>query len=224
MNDPMLGPIDQIGYVVADLDRSIARWRKRHDVGPWTVFRNVRLDGFHLGEPVTVAMDVAAYRGDLQIELIRVTNEARSPYRDTHGQPLVGLHHVAWVVDDLDAALARLTSRGLRVVFDARNPATRRLSRRHRRSRRARRSDRRRRHARHDRARHRRGPRMGRRRSGSHRRRGGRLRVSGPARPSHSQSKQLETTPKARWRWSRRCPRPGAKRKRAGSSPKAHAW
>ena len=45
MNDPMLGPIDQIGYVVADLDRSIARWRKRHDVGPWTVFRNVRLDG-----------------------------------------------------------------------------------------------------------------------------------------------------------------------------------
>ena len=126
MNDPMLGPIDQIGYVVADLDRSIARWRKRHDVGPWTVFRNVRLDGFHLGEPVTVAMDVgAAYRGDLQIELIHVTNEARSPYRDTHGQPLVGLHHVAWVVDDLDAALARLTSRGLRVVFDARNPATR---------------------------------------------------------------------------------------------------
>ena len=67
----------------------------------------------------------AAYRGDLQIELIHVTNEARSPYRDTHGQPLVGLHHVAWVVDDLDAALARLTSRGLRVVFDARNPATR---------------------------------------------------------------------------------------------------
>lgn len=126
MNDPMLGPIDQIGYVVADLDRSIARWRERHDVGPWTVFRNVCLDGFHLGEPVTVTMDVGlAYRGDLQIELIHVTNEARSPYRDVHGQPLVGLHHVAWVVDDLDAALAQLTARGLRVVFDARNPATR---------------------------------------------------------------------------------------------------
>ncbi|WP_260431430.1 hypothetical protein [Burkholderia contaminans] len=37
MNDPMFGPIDQIGYVVGDLDRSIARWRERHDVGPWTV-------------------------------------------------------------------------------------------------------------------------------------------------------------------------------------------
>ncbi|OXI17443.1 VOC family protein [Burkholderia sp. AU15512] len=126
MNDTLLGPIDQIGYVVADLDRSIARWRKRHDVGPWTVFRNVRLDGFHLGEPVTVTMDVGlAYRGDLQIELIHVTNEARSPYRDVHGQPLVGPHHVAWVVDDLDTVLAQLTARGLRVVFDARNPATR---------------------------------------------------------------------------------------------------
>ncbi|WP_107314847.1 VOC family protein [Burkholderia metallica] len=126
MNDPVLGPIDQIGYVVADLERSIARWRERHDVGPWTVFRNVRVDGHHLGNPVTVTMDVGlAYRGDLQIELIHVTNDTPSPYRDAHGQPLVGLHHVAWVVDDLDAALARLTSRGLRVVFDARNAATR---------------------------------------------------------------------------------------------------
>lgn len=126
MNDPALGPIDQIGYVVADLDRSIARWRARHDAGPWAVFRNVRLDGRHLGEPVTVTMDVGlAYRGDLQIELIHVTNDTPSPYRDAHGQPLVGLHHVAWVVDDLDTAVARLTARGLRVVFEARNPATR---------------------------------------------------------------------------------------------------
>ncbi|VBB14407.1 VOC family protein [Burkholderia stabilis] len=126
MNDPVLGPIDQLGYVVADLDTSIARWRARHDLGPWTVFRNVRLDGRHLGKPVTVTMDVGlAYRGDLQIELIHVTNNSRSPYRDAHGQPLVGLHHVAWVVDDLDAALAQLTARGLRVVFEAHNPSTR---------------------------------------------------------------------------------------------------
>ncbi|HEM7874809.1 TPA: VOC family protein [Burkholderia contaminans] len=126
MNQPALGPIDQIGYVVADLDRSIARWCERHDVGPWTVFRNVRLDGLHFAEPVTVTMDVGlAYRGNLQIELIHVTNDTSSPYRDAHGKPLVGLHHVAWVVDDLDAALAQLTARGMRVVFDARNPATR---------------------------------------------------------------------------------------------------
>ena len=126
MNDRVLGPIDQIGYVVADLDRSIARWRARHDAGPWTVFRNVRLDGRYLGEAVTVTMDVAlAYRGDLQIELIHVTNDAPSPYRDAHGQPLAGLHHVAWVVDDLDDAVTRLAERGLRVVFDARNPTTR---------------------------------------------------------------------------------------------------
>ncbi|AOR70454.1 glyoxalase [Burkholderia stabilis] len=126
MNDPVLGPIDQLGYVVANLDTSVARWRARHDLGPWTVFRNVRLDGRHLGEPVTVTMDVGlAYRGDLQIELIHVTNDSRSPYRDAHGQPLVGLHHVAWVVDDLDAALAQLTARGLRVVFEAHNPSTR---------------------------------------------------------------------------------------------------
>ncbi|KUY75500.1 VOC family protein [Burkholderia sp. RF4-BP95] len=126
MNAPVLGPVDQIGYVVADLDRSIARWRARHDAGPWTVFRDVRLDGRYLGETVTVTMDVGlTYLGGVQIELIHVTNDAPSPYRDAHGQPLAGLHHVAWVVDDLDAAVARLTARGLRVVFEARNPATR---------------------------------------------------------------------------------------------------
>jgi catechol 2,3-dioxygenase-like lactoylglutathione lyase family enzyme len=126
MNAPVLGPIDQIGYVVADLERSIARWRARHDAGPWTVFRHVRLDGRYRGEPVTVTMDVAlAYRGELQIELIHVTNDAPSPYRDAQGHALAGLHHVAWVVDDLDAAVARLTARGMQVVFDAHNPATR---------------------------------------------------------------------------------------------------
>ncbi|KUY60124.1 VOC family protein [Burkholderia sp. RF2-non_BP3] len=126
MTAPVLGPVDQIGYVVADLDRSIARRRARHDAGPWTVFHDVRLDGRYLGEVVTVTMDVGlAYLGDVQIELIHVTNDAPSPYRDAHGQPLAGLHHVAWVVDDLDAAVARLTARGLRVVFEARNPATR---------------------------------------------------------------------------------------------------
>ncbi|WP_334068725.1 VOC family protein [Burkholderia cepacia] len=110
MNDPVLGPIDQIGYVVADLDRSIARWRERHAIGPWTVFRNVRLDGHHLGEPVSVTMDVGlAYRGNLQIELIHVTNDTSSPYRDVHGQPLVGLHHVAYLDDPDDP--------GVRVEF-----------------------------------------------------------------------------------------------------------
>lgn len=40
--------------------------------------------------------------------------------------PVLGpIDPLGYVVDDLDAAVARLTARGLRVVFDARNPAMR---------------------------------------------------------------------------------------------------
>ncbi|WP_179405128.1 VOC family protein [Burkholderia guangdongensis] len=126
MTRAIFGPIDQIGYLVDDLDQSIRRWIDRLGVGPWTVFRNVRMAGRYRGEAVTVTMDVGlAYQGDVQIELIQATNDARSPYRDAQGRPILGMHHVAWVVDDVDDAIARLTANGLRAVFDARNDATR---------------------------------------------------------------------------------------------------
>ncbi|MCO5401598.1 VOC family protein [Ralstonia soli] len=122
----MLGPIDQVGYLVSDLEQSIHRWVAHLGVGPWTVFRDVTLEGRYRGKPVTVTMDVAlAYQGNTQIELIEATNNAPSPYRDAEGKPVLGMHHVAWVVDDIDAALTRLTADGLTVVFEAENPATR---------------------------------------------------------------------------------------------------
>jgi methylmalonyl-CoA/ethylmalonyl-CoA epimerase len=126
MSIALFGPIDQIGYLVDDLEHSIERWIGRFGVGPWTVFRNVRLDGRHRGELVRVTMDVAlAYQGDIQIELIKVTNDAASPYRTEAGQPILGIHHVAWVVDDIDVAVSRLTAKGLKVAFDAGNQTTR---------------------------------------------------------------------------------------------------
>lgn len=126
MSSAFFGPIDQIGYLVDDLEQSIGRWQQHFGVGPWTVFRNVSLEGKYRGEPVMVTMDVGlGYQGELQVELIQVTNAAKSPYRDEQGRALHGMHHVAWVVTDLDRAIARLTATGLRVVFEASNPATR---------------------------------------------------------------------------------------------------
>jgi catechol 2,3-dioxygenase-like lactoylglutathione lyase family enzyme len=126
MSSAFLGPIDQIGYLVDDLEQSIGSWRQHFGVGPWTVFRNVSLEGKYCGEPVTVTMDVGlGYQGALQIELIQVTNAAKSPYRDEQGRAIHGMHHVAWVVTDIDRAISHLTATGLRVVFEASNPATR---------------------------------------------------------------------------------------------------
>lgn len=92
-----LGPIDQIGYVTADLDRAVERWTRQLGVGPWTVFRNVVLDGEYRGAPTRVSIDVAlSYQGAVQIEFIEPTSDAPSPYRGPDGAVLEGIHHVAW--------------------------------------------------------------------------------------------------------------------------------
>lgn len=121
----MRGPIDQIGHVTADLDRAVDLWAGQAGVGPWTVYRNVVLTGTYCGAAVEVGIDVAlAFRGTVQIELIAPATEAPSPYRDDAGRLREGVHHVAWVVEDLEAELASCAARGLAPVFRAGNPAT----------------------------------------------------------------------------------------------------
>lgn len=121
----MRGPIDQLGYITADLERGVALWRDKLGVGPWTVFRNVRLTGTYRGAPAEVGIDVAlGYRGALQIELIQPTDDARSPYRDDDGALRLGAHHVAWVVDDLETEVARCAGQGLTPTFRAGNAAS----------------------------------------------------------------------------------------------------
>jgi catechol 2,3-dioxygenase-like lactoylglutathione lyase family enzyme len=125
MTHAKYGPIDQIGFLVDDLDASVSHWTDMLGVGPWLVFRNVTLDGVYRGVASVVTMDVAlGYQGDVQIELIKATNNAPSPYRSDDGAAILGVHHMAWVVDDLDAAIARATGDGLEIVFRASNPAT----------------------------------------------------------------------------------------------------
>jgi len=125
MTQAKYGPIQQIGYLVDDLDASIARWIEMLGIGPWTVFRNVGLDGTYRGKAGVVTMDVAlAYQGDVQIELIKATNQTPSPYRTEAGTPIFGVHHVAWMVDDLEAVIAGAIADGMTLAFRASNPAT----------------------------------------------------------------------------------------------------
>lgn len=125
MNRSWLGPLDQIGYLVSNIEESAGRWQRHFGLGPWTVFRNVSMQGRYRGEPVTVTMDVGlAYQGSVQIELIQVTNSSPSPYRDAEGRALKGMHHIAWVVEDLEQAVVRLQAGGLQVIFEAANAAS----------------------------------------------------------------------------------------------------
>jgi hypothetical protein len=120
------GPLYQIGHVVADLDAAIAARLRIARIGPWMVFRNVELVGSYKGAPTRVTMDVGlAWRGEVQIELIQVTSDTPSPYQRPDGSPLTGLHHLAWVTENLDSTVAEAKARGLAEVFTAANPAVR---------------------------------------------------------------------------------------------------
>jgi methylmalonyl-CoA/ethylmalonyl-CoA epimerase len=121
----LFGPIDQIGYVVTDLDAAVAGRMSGLGIGPWTIFRGSTLTGQYLGKPVEVTIDVAlAYQGGVQIELIEQRSSGPSPYVDGVG-PKLGAHHIAWLVDDLDAGIAAGGARGLAAIFVAGNDAVR---------------------------------------------------------------------------------------------------
>lgn len=114
------GPISQIAWLTEDLDRAIDQWRRLAGVGPWTVYRNVTLDGLYRGAPATIRIDVGlAYQGETQIELIAPHGTGPSPYHDAGGRVRVGMHHVAWLVDDVAAAATDAAAAGLAPVFSA---------------------------------------------------------------------------------------------------------
>ena len=126
MTQAKFGPIDQIGIIVDDIEQGIQTWMKRLGVGPWTVFRNVRITGEYRGQPTSVTCEVAmGYQGTTQVELMQITNDAPSPYRDASGELLMGMHHMAWVVDDLDVAIEQAAADGMKLLFKAGSPGTR---------------------------------------------------------------------------------------------------
>ncbi|WP_020650034.1 VOC family protein [Solimonas variicoloris] len=126
MNALTQKPIRQIAYLVEDLDASVRHWAAGMGVGPWTLFRGTAMQGRYRGEDTRVVIDVGlSYRGELQIELIQVRSRTPSPYQHANGRPRLGLHHIAWHSDDLDADLAAARARGLQPVFEAGNGAVR---------------------------------------------------------------------------------------------------
>jgi methylmalonyl-CoA/ethylmalonyl-CoA epimerase len=120
---PHFGAVRQLGYVVESVDRAVEAWSTRLSVGPWTIIRNVVMPSVYLGTPSEIRIDVAlSYRGDTQIELIQQTNHAPSPYRPFIESGQFGLHHVAFLCEDINGDVARAEAAELKLVCDIRMP------------------------------------------------------------------------------------------------------
>ncbi len=107
----MLTHVDHLGLAVEDIDAAVAYYEQAFGVTEW---ERVEMPERH--------MSVAATRiGGTMIELIAPTSEEASfaKYLREKGP---GFHHIAYRVDDIDAALEELKTRGVRLIDEqARN-------------------------------------------------------------------------------------------------------
>jgi methylmalonyl-CoA/ethylmalonyl-CoA epimerase len=101
----MFGLIDHVGVAVSDLDEAIALYEGRLGM-PLAHRETVAEQGVE-----AVLLDV----GDCHVELLRPLGPetAVGRFLDRKGP---GLHHVAYRVDDIDAALARLKAEGIELI------------------------------------------------------------------------------------------------------------
>jgi 4-hydroxyphenylpyruvate dioxygenase-like putative hemolysin len=110
-----LGPVDQVSYVVADLDRSLPRYEALF--GAFKV-GDAPLPGCTVrGKQMDCRLKVAVNNaGPIEIELIQVL-EGEPPHSEhlrAHGE---GLHHVRFRAQGLEDQLRRLEQRGFETIF-----------------------------------------------------------------------------------------------------------
>lgn len=101
----MFTQVDHIGFAVQDIDQAIAHYSAAFGITEW---ERIPMPERH--------MDVAAARmGEVLLELIAPTSDeaAFAKYLKDKG---AGVHHIAYRVDDINASLAELKERGVRLI------------------------------------------------------------------------------------------------------------
>ena len=110
-----LGEIDQVGYVVSDLEQAIPRFAqlfgectRMDSTTPGTLFR---------GEESDVTLKMAFFKsGPLEIELIEPVSGA-SPHQEFLDRGGEGTHHVRFRIRGLDAKLPALNAAGYETIW-----------------------------------------------------------------------------------------------------------
>jgi methylmalonyl-CoA/ethylmalonyl-CoA epimerase len=113
-----LGPIDQVAYVVEDLERALPRYEAMF--GPFQVATYEMKDCTIRGRRADCELRLALNNsGPVEIELIEVIagETIHSEHLKRHGE---GIHHVRFRVADLEPKVAALEAAGYRTVMSKR--------------------------------------------------------------------------------------------------------
>jgi catechol 2,3-dioxygenase-like lactoylglutathione lyase family enzyme len=119
-----LGRPVQLAYAVPDAATAAVRWAEQFGAGPFFVRRHIPLvDVVHRGRPADFD-HTSAYGqwGDVMVELIQDHGNRPSVVGDVFPPGTSGLHHLAFILDDVDATIRRLLAAGHELAMSARTP------------------------------------------------------------------------------------------------------
>jgi len=104
----------QIAYGVADLEAAVARFSQRFGAGPFFVMEHIPLAEVRYRGSAGSFDHSSAYGqwGDVMVELVKDHTIGPSPVRDILGERSEGLHHLAYMVEDLHGTIAALSDCG----------------------------------------------------------------------------------------------------------------
>ena len=115
--------INQIAIAVKDLEKVAANFWKILGIGPWAIYNwgePLVYDRKYHGKPARVREKVAVVQvGGVQLELVQAV-EGPSVYRDwieEHGE---GLHHMNFLVEDVEETERNLAEEGFRCIQSGR--------------------------------------------------------------------------------------------------------
>lgn len=117
----LFGPVQQLGYVVSDIESAIRHWTQNLHIGPFYYVDRLTISGLHYqGEPRLPQVSVAlTYSGNLQIELIQQRDDTPSSYLGYARGGKEGLHHIGFFTEHFDRDLQRAAEAGLQVEQSA---------------------------------------------------------------------------------------------------------
>jgi len=121
------GPVRQLGFVVADIDRAMDYWTGTLGVGPFFVLHDIAFDEYrYRGQSAVspVCTFGVAQWGDMQLELIQQENDAPSAYREFLSAGRSGIQHLStWFAgrEAYEAARARALGQGMALVHESRS-------------------------------------------------------------------------------------------------------
>ena len=122
-----LGAPVQIAYAVPDAIAAAEVWARDCGAGPFFVRQHIPVtDVLYRGQPSEFD-HTSAYGqwGSLMVELVQDHGSEPSAVRELYSADQSGLHHMAFFVDDIDAALDQLATQDMPLAMDAYAGATR---------------------------------------------------------------------------------------------------